>query len=49
VYDKADLVEIRWPSWMVQTLRGVQSNQIITVKEGGEVAEDRYLSRKETR
>jgi len=29
----ADL-EIRWPSGMRQTLKGVEANQIVTIKEG---------------
>jgi hypothetical protein len=31
---KADLVEVRWPSGRVDTLRNVETNQVIWVKEG---------------
>ena len=32
--DKADLIEIRWPSGQVDTLKDVKANQLIVVKEG---------------
>jgi hypothetical protein len=30
----ADLIEIRWPSGLVDTLKNVPVNQTLTVKEG---------------
>lgn len=32
---EADSIEIRWPSGLVQQLRGVAANQILTIREGG--------------
>jgi hypothetical protein len=32
--EKADLLEIRWPSGLVDTLKDVKANQLIFVKEG---------------
>jgi len=32
--EKIDLLEIRWPSGLVETLKDVKSNQVIFVKEG---------------
>jgi hypothetical protein len=31
---KADLVEVHWPSGCVDTLKGVETNQTVRVKEG---------------
>jgi hypothetical protein len=36
----ADL-EIRWPSGMRQTLKGVEANQIVVVKEGMGIVTDK--------
>jgi hypothetical protein len=35
-YARADLVEIRWPSGMVQTFADVQADQVIIVQEGAD-------------
>ncbi len=32
--DKADILEIRWPSGQIDTLKDVKANQLIYVKEG---------------
>ena len=32
--EKADLVEVRWPSGQVDTLKNVASNQLIWIQEG---------------
>ena len=32
--DKVDLLEIRWPSGLIETLKDIQANQVIFVKEG---------------
>ena len=32
--DKAELIEIRWPSGQLDTLKDVKANQLIVVKEG---------------
>ncbi len=32
--DKVDLLEIRWPSGQVDTLKDIKANQVIYVKEG---------------
>ena len=32
--DKAEVIEIRWPSGQVDTLKDVKANQLIVVKEG---------------
>ena len=32
--DKVELLEIRWPSGQVDTLKDVKPNQVIYVKEG---------------
>jgi hypothetical protein len=32
--DKVDVLEIRWPSGLVDTLKDVKANQLIFVKEG---------------
>ena len=32
--DKAELIEIRWPSGQVDTLKDVKANQLIVVEEG---------------
>jgi hypothetical protein len=35
---KADLVEIRWPNGLVETLRDIPANQILKIKEGAAAA-----------
>jgi hypothetical protein len=35
---KADRLEIRWPSGAVETIEGIEANQILTVREGSGVA-----------
>jgi hypothetical protein len=35
---KADRLEIRWPSGAVDTIEGIEANQILTVREGSGVA-----------
>jgi len=35
--EKVDSLEIRWPSGQVDTLKNVKANQVIYVKEGGEI------------
>jgi hypothetical protein len=32
--EKVELLEIRWPSGLVETLKDVKPNQVIVVKEG---------------
>jgi hypothetical protein len=32
--EKVDLLEIRWPSGLVETLKDIRPNQLIHVKEG---------------
>ena len=32
--EKVDLLEIRWPSWQVDTIKDVKVNQLVFVKEG---------------
>ena len=32
--EKVDLLEIRWPNGFVETLKDIQANQVIYVKEG---------------
>jgi enediyne biosynthesis protein E4 len=32
--EKADLVEVRWPSGLVDTLKNVETNQLVWIKEG---------------
>ena len=32
--NKVDLIEIRWPSGAVDTLKNVEADRVITVKEG---------------
>jgi hypothetical protein len=31
---KAELIEIRWPSGLVETLKNIEADQVLTVKEG---------------
>jgi hypothetical protein len=33
--DKVDLLEVKWPSGQVDTLKDIKANQVIFVKEGG--------------
>ena len=35
--EKADVIEIRWPSGQTETLKNIVANQILTVKEKSEV------------
>ncbi|HET6178890.1 MAG TPA: CRTAC1 family protein [Candidatus Sulfotelmatobacter sp.] len=35
--EKVDMLEIRWPSGQVDTLKDIKANQVIFVKEGGEI------------
>src|SRR6266508_145996 len=32
-YEKADMIEIRWPNGQIETLKDVAANQILTIKE----------------
>ena len=32
--DKVDLLEVRWPSGQMDTMKDVKVNQLVTVKEG---------------
>jgi len=32
--DKVDMIEIRWPSGSVDTLKNIEANRIVTIKEG---------------
>jgi hypothetical protein len=32
--EKADVIEIRWPSGQTETFRNIAANQIVTIKEG---------------
>jgi enediyne biosynthesis protein E4 len=42
---KIDLIEIRWPSGAIEKLDGVSANQIITVKEGKGIVEQKAFNR----
>ena len=44
--NKVDLLEIRWPSGQVDTLKDVKPNQVIYVKEGGEVVKTMSFEKK---
>ncbi len=40
---RADLVEVRWPSGEVDTLKGVEADQVVSVKEGmGKLKAERF-------
>jgi enediyne biosynthesis protein E4 len=46
--DKVDLLEIRWPSGTVDTLKDLKANQLVFVKEGeGIVRKESFETRKE--
>ena len=42
---KADRLEIRWPSGAVDTIEGIEANQILTVREGSGVAARQALGK----
>jgi hypothetical protein len=35
--EKVDSLEIRWPSGQIDTFKNVKANQVLYVKEGGEI------------
>jgi hypothetical protein len=43
--EKVDLLEIRWPSGLVDTLKDIKANQVIYVKEGAGIARTMEFSR----
>src|SRR5256884_5016051 len=45
--EKVELLEIRWPSGLVETLKDIKPNQVIVVKEGQGIV--RTIDRKSTR
>jgi hypothetical protein len=44
--EKVDLLEIRWPSGMVDTLKDVKVNQLVFVKEGEGIVRKVVFERK---
>jgi len=42
---KVDLIEIRWPSGAVDTLKDVAANQLVYVKEGSGIVKSQSFSR----
>jgi hypothetical protein len=36
-HEKAEVIEIRWPSGQTETLKNIVANQILTIKEKSEV------------
>jgi enediyne biosynthesis protein E4 len=44
--EKVDLLEIRWPSGQIDTLKDVKSNQVIIVKEGGGIVQTMQFDRR---
>jgi len=43
---KVDVLEIRWPSGQVDTLKDLKPNQVIYVKEGGEIVKTMMFEKK---
>ncbi|HEY6266159.1 MAG TPA: CRTAC1 family protein [Candidatus Acidoferrum sp.] len=43
--EKVDLLEIRWPSGLVETLKDIKTNQLIVVKEGEGIVRSRQFER----
>jgi hypothetical protein len=43
--EKVDLLEIRWPSGLVETLKDIKPNQLIVVKEGEGIVRSRQFER----
>ena len=41
----ADLVEVKWPDGRIETIRNVQANQLITIREGEGLVERKPLAR----
>ena len=46
--EKADLIEIRWPSGQVDTLKDVKANQLIVVEEGKGIVKTQALRNEQT-
>jgi enediyne biosynthesis protein E4 len=44
--EKADVIEIRWPSGQTETLKNVVANQILTIKEKPEVGDSLIVCKK---
>ena len=42
---EADLIEVRWPSGAVDTLKSVAANQLVYVKEGAGIIKRQTFSR----
>jgi enediyne biosynthesis protein E4 len=43
--EKVDLLEIRWPSGQLDTLRDMKANQLIIVKEGAGIIQTMQFTR----
>jgi hypothetical protein len=41
---KADVVEIKWPSGMVDTLKDLEANRLYVIEEGGKVLKNEALT-----
>jgi len=44
--DKVDVLEIRWPSGLVDSMKNVAANQVVFVKEGAGIVPAEPLSHK---
>jgi hypothetical protein len=44
--DKVDVLEIRWPSGLMDTLKDVKANQLIFVKEGQGISRTMQFDKK---
>ncbi|MBI4530151.1 MAG: ASPIC/UnbV domain-containing protein [Candidatus Latescibacteria bacterium] len=44
-HEKADLVEVRWPSGRVETFRDLPADRFITIKEGSGITQTQVSSR----
>jgi hypothetical protein len=42
---KIDLIEVRWPSGIVDKLNGAKVNSIITIKEGAGIVEQKAFKK----
>jgi hypothetical protein len=40
-----DLIEVRWPSGVIDKVTGLSANRIVTIKEGKGVVEQKYFNR----
>jgi len=40
---KADVVEIRWPSGVVDTLKDLDANRLYVIEEGGKILKNEAL------